>query len=175
MNMPDSVHNDGEFYRLYFDKLPISLWHFDMSAIRRDFGAMAAAKAESPEKPTDPEGVRAMMAKVRVLEVNAATLELYEAPDSAALQAGFGSIIPEEVFPALMQGTKALFGPRGSFTIETWNRTLRGKRLEVRLHLFSEGSAEGAEPDHVLMAVDDLNPRQRREAQAPVHPARGQS
>ena len=154
--MPDSVHNDGEFYRLYFDKLPISLWHFDMSAIRRDFGAMAAAKAESPEKPTDPEGVRAMMAKVRVLEVNAATLELYEAPDSAALQAGFGSIIPEEVFPALMQGTKALFGPRGSFTIETWNRTLRGKRLEVRLHLFSEGSAEGAEPDHVLMAVDDL-------------------
>jgi PAS domain S-box-containing protein len=39
--------------------------------------------------------------------------------------------------------------------METWNRTLSGKRIEVRLHLFSEGSGEGSEPDHVLMAVED--------------------
>ena len=100
--------------------------------------------------------VRAMMAKVRLLEVNAATLSLYEAPDTAALANRMDQIIPDEALPALMAGTTALFRGQGLFTMETRNRTLRGKMIDVRLHLFSEGAIDGADVVHVIMAVDDL-------------------
>lgn len=174
-------HDECAFYRVFFEKLPISLWHFDLSAIRQDFLDMMAgsgtgasvvsgagaesgphampslAAVPSPAAMPSPAAVRAMMAKVRLLGVNAATLALYEAPDAVTLAARLDQIIPEEAFPALFAGTKALFGSQGSFMVETWNRTLGGKRVDVRLHLFSEGAIDGVDAGHVLMAVDDLS------------------
>lgn len=65
-------HDDCAFYRVYFDKLPISLWHFDMSATRQDFQDIIAG----PHAPPSPTTVKAMMAKVKLLEVNAATRDI---------------------------------------------------------------------------------------------------
>ncbi|MGD9941582.1 MAG: hypothetical protein AB7T74_17455 [Clostridia bacterium] len=138
-------HDDCTFYRVYFEKLPISLWHFDMSGIRQDFDDLMNGAATGHGLPPSPAAVRAMMAKVRLLEVNAAALALYEAPDIPTLATRLDQIIPEEAFPALMAGTKALFGDQGTFMVETWNRTLGGKRIEVRLHLFSEGAIAGVD------------------------------
>lgn len=153
--MHSHEHDINQYRHLYFDKLPISLWHFDMSAIRSDFERIARSFQAAAEGPSR-DVVRAMMAKVRLLEVNAATLALYEAPDTAALAENMDRIIPEEALPALMAGTTALFRGQEMFTIETRNRTLRGTMIDVRLHLFSEGAVDGADAGHVIMAVDDL-------------------
>ncbi len=154
MHQHDSGKSD--FCRLSFDKIPISLWHFDMSAVRADLEYLAGSCPEATGRQPEHETMRALLSKVKLVEVNDATLALYEAPDQQALLANFHVLVPEEAMYALMEGTKALFGPEGAFTTETWNRTFSGKRLDVRMHLFSDASEADSESDHVLMAVDDL-------------------
>lgn len=144
------MYHDG--LNVYFKSLPISLWLFDFSAIKQDF---ISINEKMSNFPPDAEEVSAMMAKVALLEVNDATLVLYESPDVRSLAENFASIIPPEAFPSLLAGTRALFGANGAFTIETWNRTLTGRRIDVRLHLFASGM-EGNAAGHVMMAVDDL-------------------
>lgn len=56
--MPDPKKMDCDFYKLYFDHLPVSLWHFDFSAIHDDFLAFLNNQAMDRHVDVPEEAVQ---------------------------------------------------------------------------------------------------------------------
>lgn len=165
--MIDSENKTIRTYQDFFDNLPIPLLHLDLSAIVEDHNRILETRRQDPVKQIDPKTLHVMMSKVRFVEANKAALTLYEASDKRALERNMGTIIPEEALSALWNATRLLLDPSSPevSTLETWNRTLTGQRLEVRLHILPIKERPDAPLRHVRIAVDDLTSLHRMDEQ----------
>jgi two-component system, cell cycle sensor histidine kinase and response regulator CckA len=153
-----------ERFRGLFQECPVSLWEEDITDLKgrldglrkSGIGDLRTYFADHPEEVGRCAGL------IRVIGVNKATLDLYEAPDENSLLAGLSSIFTEESFAAFRDIVIALFEGRTQFENEGTNRTLRGKKLKVGLKGSLLPDSRG-ELTRVLLSVVDLTERKRIE------------
>lgn len=143
-------------FRTLFEECPVSLWEEDYSATRRAVEALRACGVADLRAYLEarPDEVQRLMALARVVDVNRATLALFEA-DSKEACADPGPCFTPESLPAIRQSLLALAGGATRCEVEAPLRTLRGRPLRVIVHWVV---APGHEPqwDRVIVSMVDV-------------------
>ena len=144
-----------------FELTPMSLWLEDYSGVKVQFDAWRRAGVVSLREHLmqDLRRVKACAELIRVIKVNAKTLELYEAEDLARLTANLDRIFRDDMLASLLGELVQLWEGRTQFSSSATNYTLSGRRLDIQL----EGRIlPGSESDwsRVLVAINDVSDRE---------------
>jgi PAS domain S-box-containing protein len=161
------LRESEEKYRELFEACPVSLWEEDFSAVKQfldelrqkgvsDLGAYLA---------NHPEDVAKCAGLVKVLNMNKATLNLYNAKSVDEILGGLSGVLTEESnrkqfageLVALVQGKK-------HYEAEMENRTLRGETKHCNV-ICAVVTGYEQSLAKVLVCIVDLTPQKKLEAE----------
>ncbi len=149
-------------YRHIFDAAPVALWEQDYT------GAVAALEEvlEADLEPrayldSHPDLVRACARRIRVLDVNDATLALLGVDTKEQLLGPLEQLLTPADMPTFRELLLAIAQRRRHFSTEAVIRDLAGRPLHVLLEARLPGGAEEAK--RVLMSMMDISNRKRAE------------
>ena len=159
-----------------FDLAPVSLWVEDFSAVRQLFDSWRAQGITDIESHlrTDPSRIIACTDLIRVLKVNARTLELFESPDLEGIVVNLDRIFCDDMLEHHIVELGALWEGRSEFFSNSVNYTLSGRRIDIQM---TGRVLPGHEHtlERVLIAIEDVTAREtaRRQHAASENYARG--
>ncbi|MHB8766678.1 MAG: two-component system sensor histidine kinase NtrB, partial [Deferrisomatales bacterium] len=159
----DELRRSEERFRHLFEAAPVSLWEEDVTDVLEAVGDLRARGVVDLGRHLDehPEFVQEAARKVRILDVNPATLALYGAASKEALYGSLDRVFLPESYPVFRGELLALAEDRPSFECEGVNQTLGGERLHVMLGYSRVASPPGRQ--HIVVSVVDLTGRRRAE------------
>src|SRR3954451_22227607 len=107
------LRDDAEMFEL----APVSLWLEDYSGVKRLFDGWRAAGVTSLRDflHADPARVKQCSQQIKVLKVNHATLQLFEANDLPHLIANLGRVFRDDMLKAYIEELVLLWDGRTSF------------------------------------------------------------
>lgn len=149
-----------------FELAPVSLWVEDLSALHqlftqwRDEG-VSDLRAWLHEQPAR---VAECSARIKVLQVNRRTLDLFEARDLAHLVANLDRVFRDDMYSQHLEELVQLWQGATRYTSQTVNYTLSGRRLDILLNAHVLPGHEQSW-GRVLFSVEDLTDRLRAERQ----------
>ncbi len=151
-------------YRSLFEDSPISLWLEDFSAVNKLFDSLRASGVNDFRAYCDnhPEVLVKCAAMMKVLDVNSATLKLYQARSKKELLGNLTSIFIPESLHAFRENVIGLFEGKTSFEVEAVNESLTGEKLMliVRWSVLPEHENPWS---RVLVSCVDITERRRAE------------
>ena len=152
-------------FRGLFEYAPLSIWEEDFSAVRQYIDERRSAGVVDFPAYFDahPEAVAESAARVKIVDVNRATLEMYQAESKTELLAELSKVLgPESLIP-FKEELLALMRGETSFENETINYTLRGEKRVIFLRLTV---APGCEETwaKVFVGISDITERRQAEA-----------
>ncbi|WP_150117835.1 PAS domain S-box protein [Microvirga vignae] len=150
-------------YRGIFDTVGVSIWEEDFSDVKaaidelksrgiRDIGQYLAEH---------PDFAQHAISRVKVVDVNEATIRLFKAQDKEEILVSLHKIITEEATEAFAKVLVAVAEGSAQFEAETSLQTLMGEKLTA---LFTITFPPQSDPfDSVLVTVTDITERKRAE------------
>ncbi len=158
------LSNSEARFRGLFEHAPVSIWEEDFSAARQYIDDLRAAGiVDFPAYfEAHPEAVAECAKQVKIVDVNRATLEMYQAESKAQLLADLSKVLGPESLVPFMGQLLALARGETSFESETINYTLRGDRRVIFLRLTVAPGCEDTW-DRVFVGISDIT--KRREAE----------
>ncbi len=122
-------------YLTLFEKAPVSLWEEDFSNIKAyiDFLREGGAADFRQHFGSHPEDVARCAAMVKVLDVNEYTLDLYGAKSKASFLLSLPQLFCPDSWIGFRECLIALSEGKTRCEVETSNRTLAGKRVDISL------------------------------------------
>jgi two-component system, cell cycle sensor histidine kinase and response regulator CckA len=150
-------------YRMLFDHSPIPLWEENFSELKNYLDQLKTAGVDDFNRYFDehPDEVARCIRLIEMVDVNQATLEMYEASSKTELLSNLNKLLPPESEDVLKAELIAVAENR-MFEIECVNRTLGGDQLNLAI--------KGAVPpgyedswERVFVSVQDLTERKRAE------------
>ncbi len=153
-------------FRSLFQNTSISQWLLDIPGLRQINGPVGETVTKQTglflDSDTPIEAVDLWHAAglVRIVDINGATLKLFEASDRAYLLSSFQSILSEKSLLTLQHALGALFSGKKHFSEETDFVTLSGKKLAVILNVDVMPSPDS---HMVLISVADITARKQIE------------
>lgn len=151
--------------RSLFEDSPISLWDEDYSDLKRYLDSLKTQGVTDLRAffEAQPQALRYAVALIKIRQVNAMTLKLFEAPDEAALVRHLDNVLTQELYDAVLEGLVAFVNGATSIEVETLHRTLTGKSLPVIIRAqFAKGSEQTW--DQMLVSVQDITALKEAEA-----------
>jgi PAS domain S-box-containing protein len=153
-------------FRELFEHSPVALWEEDLSAVAARFSELRAAGVtdlaaflnEHPAEALDLAG------RVRILNVNEASLKLFGATSAGELTRALSGYLTEKALAVFRENMSALFQGKTKIEVETDHRDVHGKTIELQLRM-------SVTPDHahdlarVLVSFTDLTARKVAEAE----------
>ncbi len=160
-HLPDPVKGDE---RHLFEYSPISLWEEDFSQVKAELNHLAA------QNPGDlralfsehPELVDRCEQKIRVLDVNRKTLELFGARDKRHLLDNLHLIFRDEMRAHFLEELLDIAAGKLAYEREGINYALDGRKVYVRVH-FSVLPGYEKTYGRVLVALEDITARREAE------------
>ena len=152
-------------FRGLFEHVPVSIWEEDFSAVRQYIDELRGAGVVDFSAYLDahPEVVVESAARVKIVDVNRATLEMYQAQSKQQLLADLTKILGAESLIPFKEELLALIRGDKIFETELVNYTLRDERRVVFLRLtVAPGYTETW--SKVFVGISDIT--RRREAEA---------
>ncbi|MGA2460724.1 MAG: PAS domain S-box protein [Candidatus Bathyarchaeia archaeon] len=160
------LQESEEKYRELFEACPVSLWEEDFSAVKKfldelrqkgvsDFGAYFA------NHPTD---IAKCAALVKILNVNEATLDLYNAKSKVEIIGGLSGVLTEHSNRAFVGELVALAQGKKYYEAEIENTTLRGETKQCNV-ICAVVPGNEQSLAKVLICIVDLTPQKKLEAQ----------
>ncbi|MEW5959925.1 MAG: PAS domain S-box protein, partial [Chloroflexota bacterium] len=151
-------------YRRLFEDSPISLWEEDFSPGKAYFDHLAASGVTDWRDyfMAHPEAVAHCVGLVRILDVNAATLELLKANNKDELLTGLPNTFAEESLPVFREELISLAEGRPTFQSEAVLKTLTGEKISIVLRMTVAPGYE-ASLGRVLVSMQDITDRKRAE------------
>ena len=124
-------------FRELFEHAPISIWEEDFSAVRQHIEDLRGAGVVDFSAYFDahPEDLAESAARVKIVDVNRATLEMYQAESKEQLLADLSQVLGPESLTAFKEELLALVRGDMIFETELINYTLHGERRVVFLRL----------------------------------------
>jgi PAS domain-containing protein len=118
-------------YQSIFEHVPLGLWEEDYTAV---FAMLDALKAQGVQDfdaylAEHPEVVVELASRVEILEVNAASLEIFGARSKEELLGSLDRVLMEDSLQVFQEQLAAMARGVRHFSSETFARTLQGKRL----------------------------------------------
>lgn len=127
--MTDTLESD------IFNLAPIAMWIEDFSGVRALFDNWRAEGVTDIRAflQEDRDRIIACSSQIRVLSVNAKTLELFEADSLEDLTANITAVFRDDMLDTHINELAALFDGETTFSSTTVNYTISGRRLDIQL------------------------------------------
>jgi PAS domain S-box-containing protein len=162
----EALQESEQRYRTLFDDSPISLWEEDFSRVKAHLDQLRQQGIQDFRQYFEdhPEEVFHCATLVRLVDVNWATLALYQAKDKGELLRGLAKTFTQENYDSFLKQLLATAEGRTRFESEMVNQTLTGEKKNVVLQwLVAPGHEENF--SKVLVSIIDVTERKRLEAQ----------
>jgi PAS domain S-box-containing protein len=158
------LRESKEEYRSLFENVLISLWEEDLSAVKAYIDDLRGRGIGNFKDyfQNNPEDVARCVEMVKIIDVNQATLNLYQAGNKPELMRGLSQIFQEETYDVFREQLTALAEGHTKFESERLTRTLKGDDRHVYLAL---SLAPGYEDtwSRVLLSISDITDRKKAE------------
>jgi diguanylate cyclase (GGDEF)-like protein len=144
-----------------FQLAPIAMWIEDFSEVQTLFSKWRAEGVDdiAAYLREDLERVAACSQRIRVLEVNRRTLNLFEASDLDHLVANLSKIFRDDMLESHINELTELWQGRTEFCSNAVNYTLEGRRLDIQLRgTVLPGYEQSLE--RVLLTTEDVTARE---------------
>ncbi|MGA2239340.1 MAG: PAS domain S-box protein [Candidatus Bathyarchaeia archaeon] len=130
-----ALRESEDRYRRLFESSPISLWEEDFSDAKKYLDDLRnrGVKDFRTYFMEHPEDVARCSGLVKILDVNRATLELYNAENVRDFVGGLTKLITKEALASFREELVALAEGKTRFESEFINQTLAGERKQIRL------------------------------------------
>jgi PAS domain S-box-containing protein len=150
-------------YRYIFESVGVSIWEQDFSEVKEALDRLKASGVEDFERYFNehPEFVQWAIGAIRILNVNATTLQIYGARDKEQILTSLQENCLPETIPAFIGKFLAIAAGETFFQSETVVRTLQGERKDVLFTVTFPPPTEFY--DRVLVTWTDITDRKRRE------------
>jgi diguanylate cyclase (GGDEF)-like protein/PAS domain S-box-containing protein len=156
----EQVQNSNQRYRILFEDSPTSLWEEDFSEVKKIVDKLRDQGITDFRSylTTHPEVLSDCAAKIRVLDVNKATLELFGAKSKEQMLNNLSTVFHEDSFVHFKEEIINIAEGRTEFSWDGSNRTLDGKLIEVSLNW---SVVPGLENDlsRVIVSMQDITER----------------
>ena len=140
-----------------FDLSPIPMWLEDYSEVKQQFDIWKQQGVEDLAKflLEDQNRITLCSRKIKILQVNHKTLEIFEAQNLNHICDNLQIIFKQEMFESHIYELVALWKGQKEFSSTTTNYTLTGKRLDIKLRGVI---LPGAEHDlsRILLTTEDI-------------------
>jgi PAS domain S-box-containing protein len=151
-------------YHTMFKDSPVSLWDEDFSDVKRnlehlrDSGVMDFRNyfQEHPEEITNYTKM------VKIVDVNTATLDMYQAESKEEILAGLSTVFSQESYDAFREGLVAIAESKTLFETEAITRTLKGNKNNILLRWSVVPGFENS-LTKVLVSTIDITERKQAE------------
>ncbi len=153
------AENETKF-RTLFEESPISLWEEDFSALKTYLDQLREEGVSDYDAHfrAHPEALVESARRIRIIDVNRATVDLYGARSKKDLLSHLDGILVEESWDQFRDEVVALAGGATRFATDGVNQTLRGERLYVRMQA-SVAPGHEERLDKVLVSIVDMTER----------------
>ena len=158
-----ALQESKQRYHSIFETAGVSIWEEDFSEVKAALDDLKAQGVTDIRSYMDeyPEFVLQTSQKIRVRDVNQATLRMFGAKSKDELLGSLDRIFLPETLEIFREELIAIAEGQAYFEGETLNRTLQGKRLNVLLTMAIPREAEKFE--RVLVTLMDITERVRVE------------
>ena len=152
-------------YRNAFLHAPVSLWIEDFSEVKHHIDQIKRKSGNDLRAffKRHPEEVMTFAQKVKVIELNEATLHLYRAKTKDELFQGLGQIFNKESYDVFREELIALADGKTVFSSEAVNKTLDGVEIRMLMHVTVPPGFEQT-LSRVLVSIIDLTDMKMAEA-----------
>ena len=133
----DMLQEHEARYREVFEASPIPLWVEDFSALKSYLESLRQVGITdfSAYFEQHPATIRNCATLVHVIDVNQATLDLYEAESKDFLLAKLKGIFRDESYEVFREELVALAEGKTTFEAEVQNQTFKGRQIHVKMRL----------------------------------------
>ena len=147
-------------YRELFEDSPVALWIEDFSAVKKEIDALRELSVTDFDCffSANPDYVVHCAQRIVVLDVNAAGVALFEAPDKETLLGGLPGLFAPDSYDAYQQELLAIAEGRMQMEVESLGLTLKGRLLRVLVRWSVPPGHEGT-LDRVIVSIVDLTER----------------
>lgn len=123
------------FQDQFFDLAPIAMWLEDFSEVQKQFDAWRAEGVTDirTHLMEDPARVLACAHRIKIIAVNAKTLEVFEAGSQDELVANLSQVFRGEMISSHVNELEELWRGHRTFSSNAVNYTLGGRRLDIQL------------------------------------------
>lgn len=162
--MEENLRESEERFRNLFEHSPVSLWLEDLSEIKRYIEQQRITGVEDFKMyfQAHPEELANCVSMLKVVDVNKATLQLYQAKSKEELLKELSKTFSEESYTIFAKELIALNEGKTVFESEAITQTLTGKRKYVIFKLFVLPGFEETW-SKVLVSITDITERKRTE------------
>ncbi|MBC7312658.1 MAG: sensor domain-containing diguanylate cyclase [Rhizobium sp.] len=118
-----------------FELAPIAMWIEDFSEVKAQFDAWRAEGVTDLRAflKQDRRRVAECSSKIKILQVNRKTLDLFEAQDLEELAGNLGRVFCDDMWETHINELTDLWEGRMEFAGTAVNYTLKGRRLDIQL------------------------------------------
>jgi PAS domain S-box-containing protein len=162
----EALRGSEKRYRTLFEDSPISIWEEDFSEVKKFIDGLQVRGVKDFRKYFEdhPKAVVNCANRVRVIDVNNASLELFKAKSKEELQRGLGNTFSEESYDAFRETLIAVTQGKTTFIMEAIAQTLKGDKKHVVVRW---SVAPGYEKTlaKVLVSIGDITEIKRAQEQ----------
>lgn len=166
MNTQTSTLAAASDFEQMFDLAPVSLWLEDYSGLKRLFEQWREEGVSNlaDHLAQDPARLDRCTQEYKILRVNQHTLDLFGASSLQELQSRLSEVFRGDIHQRVTSELCQLWDGHLSFSNQTFNYTLSGQRLEVRLRA---RILQGHEDtwDRVLVTLEDVTQQEEAHQQ----------
>lgn len=140
-----------------FDLSPIPMWLEDYSEVKQQFDIWKQQGVNNLAGflKEDQSRVTLCSRKIKILQVNRKTLELFEAQNLNHICDNIHTIFKQEMFESHIYELVALWNGEKEFSSTTINYTLSGKRLDIKLRgVILPGAEQNL--SRILLTTEDI-------------------
>jgi PAS domain S-box-containing protein len=148
-------------YREIFDSAPVSLWDEDFSGVAAFFDRLRAEGVIDLRSHllSHPEHVEEAIRRVRIIDVNVFTLDLFEVERKQDFLQALPRILLPETAAVFIDVLVTLWNGHRRFAGETRLRTLTGREIEIAFSIHFQG----ARCERTLASVQDITAQKTAE------------
>jgi len=160
----EALRTSERRYAGLFEDSPVPIWELDLSAAINSLGSGADRSEESFESylSSHPQILEESADLFRIVDLNQALIELFEAPDKETVKRDISRFLTPEGVRTFVSCLGMILSGRPLVQRDTSVRTATGKRREVTLRVgVPAGSDE--RPSRVLVSLSDITERKRAE------------
>jgi PAS domain S-box-containing protein/putative nucleotidyltransferase with HDIG domain len=161
----EAIQMSEKRYQSLFEESPISLWQEDFSVVKQHLDELRARGITNWADYFDqhPEEVRACAAMVKVVDVNQATLHMFESSTKDVFFGGIVRFFTEKTFPFFQHEIVDLANGSRSYETDTVHQTLSGSEIIIHIKLSIPPGHEDTW-SRLLIAIEDITQRKRAES-----------
>ena len=146
-------------YRSIFESVPVSIWEQDLLAI---YDALEELRAQGVTNLMEyfdlhPEFVQHAVKSIKIIDINEASLKIYDAESKIELLTSLDKILNDESLDNFKKELLAIWNRKSFYSGDTLNLDLKKRPIHINLAMQIPETREGFR--NVLVCVTDINQR----------------